>query len=790
MSFPNPLSKFKSKQPIEKEFFLSLLLDTRSVCAAAWQVGRNGQAEITAMASVEIIHDTWEDRLQAADRILTKLEETVKSTNLHKVIFGLPAAYLTESGDILKTIRPHIKKITTELSLDAMGFVPNFQAIVHMLKHAEGVPPSVILIGVSGTDATVSIYKVGLPVGHHQVHTEHIVPELERVLKSHAEMELLPSRILLYGINEARLESIKRELLRHPWQNKVNFMHFPKIELMPKDTGAKAVSQAGASELSTSMVDGPDDAIVPDQETVTNEPDIATDGIAEHVPPEEPELSDASDQPESQNTDEQLEDAGDTETVPEGTANVVMVDPETLGFKKHMTETYRTVATPLQKPQVAKGTMSESGNIEKKASVWSRLIAAKFRKSTPVPPEYEDDRDGDEGDDELQTGIRNKFPVGRLFVLFLLLIIFLGGVLGVFYWVLPKVEVTVLAIPKMIERSETVSIDQTATNADLSGKIIPGRTKEEILSGEKTVAVTGKKKVGTPAKGTVSIFNKSLTAKSLKKGQIISSGSLQFTLATDVSVASASENLVSGTVTFGKANAEIVASTIGTESNLPSGTEFNFKDISSSLLVARNDQALSGGTSKDITVVSRADQDALVKVLSQELLDQAKQGLSSKVGGSEKLIESTIKTSVTEKSFVQELDQETSELQGKVTVTVTGIAYSEDDGKTLLQQALSSDIPTGYSLVEGRTSIDVSSATVKKDGSITVSMNGKAVALPDMDVQAMQRNLAGKSVSDAQTYLKSVSGVGGVTFTFRRSPFTNRLPSNANNISVAVAVQE
>ncbi len=791
MKFPNPLSQLKPKQPVEKEYFISLLLDTRSVCAAAWQVGRNGTAEIAAMASVEILKDSWEDRIQATDRIISKLEETVRSTNLHKVIFGLPAVYLTETGDIQKTVRPFIKKLTTELSLEAMGFVPNFQAIVHLLKHAEGVPPSVILIGFSGPDATVSIYKVGSPVGHHQIHSEQTVQELEGVLRSHTELELLPSRVLLYGLNEAKLETIKRELLRHPWQNKVNFMHFPKIEIMPKDTASKAVSQAGASELSTSIVDLAEDVIAQDSDAAETEEPIET-ATEEQLPVENAEDTEEAESVSEESDSEDISEITDeNQAVPEGTANVVLVDPETLGFKKQATETYRTVATPLQKHLEIKGSGVEKSEAKETTSVWSRLTKGKLLK-TKQTSAHRDDEDNYENEVEEQSkfGSGRSLPFGRLLPLFVILIVILGGMLGVFYWVLPKVEVTVLAIPRIIEKSETVSIDQTVSISDVAAKVIPGRTKEEVLSGEKTIPVTGKKKVGTPAKGSVSIFNKSLTSKSLKKGQVLNSGSLQFSLASDISVASASENLVSGTVTFGKATVEITASGIGPESNLPAGTEFTFKDISSGMLVARNDQALAGGTSKDITVVSRADQDALVKALSAELLEQAKKELSSKVGGAEKLIDSTVKTSVTEKSFMQELDQETEELQGKVTVSVTGIAYSEDDGKALLQSALTSEIPSGYSILEGKTSIDVSSAQVKKDGSISVSMNGKIVALPNMQTQEMQRNLVGKSVSEAQTFLKSVSGVGGVTFTFRRSPFTNRLPSNANNISVAVAVQE
>lgn len=789
MRLPNPIPQLKPKQKVEKEYFLSLLLDVHSVCAAAWQVGRQGTADIAAVASVELLRDAWEDRLQATDRIITKLEETVGSTNLHKVIFGLPAAYLTETGDILKSIRPHIKQLTAELELEAMGFVPNFQAIVHLLKHTEGVPPSVILLGVSGPSVTVSIYKVGAAVGHHLIKADAIVTELEGVLKAHTDMELLPSRILLYGINEAKLEAMKRDLLKHPWQNKVNFMHFPKIEVLPKDTQARGVSFAGASELSTTIGETePEDAPVAAAEVPETVPESAA---APETPDPPAESQDEDPVMEAGEADVAVDDTDETD-VPADAANVVMVDPEALGFQKHA-DSYRTVATPLQK-KLDVGTavedMEDAADEAEDADTGKGSFLGRLLHRRPQVT----DAAADEAE-EAETALPSppagrRAGVGKLLPLVVLLIVILSAVLGAFYLVLPRAEITVYAIPRVTERSDTVTIDPETTSPDASAKVIPGRLKEQVLSGEKTIPVTGKKKVGTPAKGTITIFNKSLTSKSLRKGQVVSSGSLQFTLNSDVEVASASENLVSGTVTFGKANADITASAIGTESNLPSGTEFTFKDIASNLVVARNDQALAGGTSRDITVVSRADQDNLVKALSAELVERAKQELGSNVSGAEKLIDATIKTAVTDKSFTQELDQETSELAGKVTVTVSGIAYSEDDGKSLLTSSLSADVPPGYTLMDGKTSITISSATVKKDGTITVSMQGKALAIPQLDVQTLQKNIVGKNLVAAQEYLKSVNGVGGVTFTFRRSPFTDRLPGSANNISLAVTVLE
>jgi hypothetical protein len=162
---------------------------------------------------------------------------------------------------------------------------------------------------------------------------------------------------------------------------------------------------------------------------------------------------------------------------------------------------------------------------------------------------------------------------------------------------------------------------------------------------------------------------------------------LQFTLDEDVQVASASESI--GSLTFGKADVRVTASAIGTQSNLASGGEFTFKDVSSSTAIARNDKAFAGGTSREVTVVSRLDYDAFVKTLSAELIEKAKQDFAQVVSGSQKIIDDTIKTTVTEKVFNLEIDEEAKQLDGKLTVTMSGIAYTDADVRALLTSASS-----------------------------------------------------------------------------------------------------
>jgi hypothetical protein len=712
MKFPTALSTLFGQKQEKKEVFASLLLDVDYVAAALWDMGDNGTPHIIAAATESVAADTWEDRLNATDDALAAVEDKAGTTDYAKTVLGLPLAYLTETGEITKEVRAHIKELTKELELKPIGFVSVHQALMYKLKKDEGVPPSVILLGISHNNVSLSLYKVGALTGQKTLgYGGDIAIQVEELLKQFKDLEVLPARILLYGHDGKDLSEVKSDLLKYPWTTRVNFLHFPKIEIITPEEVVSAISLAGASELASEMKE----EIVEPASASAEEIEEGEDIIHEEEP------------------------------------NVVVVDPSRFGFRKNV-----DVLEETEQPVPAVS-----------ASVPKKFFPVKIPKV------------------DITAFIARFRSGGVMLIIGVVAVVFLLG--GFIYWTVPHATVTVLELPKSISDSQQITIDPTATVVDAENRIIPGSKQQQSVSEDKTIAVTGKKNVGDPAKGSVTIYNKTLEAQSLSKGTTLTSGSLEFTLDGDTSVASASEDL--GGRTYGKATAAITASQIGANSNIAAATTFTVKGFSSDEITANNPQALTGGTSREVTVVSRADYDALVTAAQKDLVDQAKQGLTASVGGTAKLIEDTIQTTVTDKSFAQELDQEATQLSGKVTVTVSGISYSDDDVKTLLKAFIAKDIPQGFTLSESRTQVSLNNVVVKKDGKITATATIKTDAGPTVDIAAIQKNLAGKKISDAEKYLRAMPGIAGMEVSFRMSFGKSRLPINAKNISVGLAIQ-
>ncbi|MBI3577611.1 baseplate J/gp47 family protein [Candidatus Gottesmanbacteria bacterium] len=725
MKLPAVFDRLVHKAPPEAPRFLSLVLDELYVQSAVWSIGQRDRPVVVKSDTQRLPQDSWEARVEASDQSLTALDEDGSVGDLHKVVLGLSSVYLTASGDIDANVRPHIKALCKELELVAIGFVSLPQAIIHKLKTEEGVPPTVILLSVSDGRVTVSLYKVGVLAGEEAIATDEIVPQLETTLKGWKDVEVLPSRMLLYGTDSEKLEEIKNTLLRHPWPTRVAFLHFPKIDVLPKEFAVEAVSEAGAGEMAT---------------------EIGEEEIVQSEKGQEVIESEKTQQVEVTKEEDQVEEE----------SNVIMVEPESLGF--------------------AKGRDVLEEEIEEE-------IEEKPKRKIELPkiviPSISIDR---------VRGLFDNFqlPIGGLPIVGIFIILLI--LIGFYVWFIPHATVTVLTLSKVLEETTPLTVNPAATVADAATKTIPGKNQEKVISGEKTTTVSGKKDVGDPAKGTVTIYNKSLSERTFKKGAVLLSGSLHFTLDDDVKVASASESI--GSITFGKANGSVTAVEIGSKSNLPAGTEFTFQDISSSVAIGRNDQPLTGGTSKEVTVVSRADYDAFVKALSADLVEKAKTELASGVAGREKLIDATIQSNVTEKTFKEELDQEAKELHGKLTVKVSGTSYNEEDIAAIFKQLVNGKIPSDYTLVSDQTTMKVTDVKVKKDGSITLSAKIQGAALPTLHPEEIAKALAGKSVTKAEAYLRNVTGVAGMEVGFRWWPIKSRLPFNKNNISISIALQE
>ena len=237
-----PLSifkKFLAKEEKKRNFFLALEITPNVIKAACCEI-ESEKIGILGTESQEY-DGVWENAIVAADKIIAKVEENLPlKINLEKVILGLPEEFIKE-GKINEEHLPKIKELCQKLLLEPLGFVDIPLAIVNYLKKQEGGTPESLVLLRLGPKLEVALVRIGKITNNTTILSSgNLAMDLENALKNFTEVEVLPSKILIF--DGGNLETAKEELMNHPWTARAPFLHFPKIEAGAVDLEIKRVA--------------------------------------------------------------------------------------------------------------------------------------------------------------------------------------------------------------------------------------------------------------------------------------------------------------------------------------------------------------------------------------------------------------------------------------------------------------------------------------------------------------------------------------------------------------------
>ena len=729
MSF---LDKLSSLIPFGKkeetvEYFFALNITSEKLTAALWTI--EGKF-LKVIDSASENYSSPDDLVSTSDKLLDKVLG-IRELEVSKILFGVPSNWLTDENlkeENLKLLRGLVK----ELELTPMAYVETAHALVHFLEKQDGIPPTAVLVGFEEHHLTVAVVRAGKLDGVKVIQRgDSSGAGIEKALLTFTNVETLPSKILIYGMKVAEL---KDQLLSYAWMSKLSFLHFPKIEVLQPDMEIKSICLAGASEIKGDVY-----YTEREQEKVVKKGADLTE--PEEIEKEVP-------QEDEQDSKDLGFVVGDV-TRQEKEQEEVPVESEEKPFE----------STDLQVPfDESELTLPE--------------------ETIPVPEQKLTKR-------RFLPG----FPKSRVKLVILFGIIGALVLISGAYLFLLKAEVKVFVEPKVLEKETQVSADPKQKSVDEEAKIIPGQVVEVDVSGTAKAPSTGKKQIGDPAKGTAIIYNKTSEGKSLSKGTILtSSKGPKFSLDTSVNIASQSAS--DSGITYGKVNATVTASSVGADSNLPSGTELTVGSLSASQVSAKAEGNFSGGTSKDVTVVSDDDQKKLLASLASDLRKQAQQKLQDKLQGKKILEEALLEDNV-KKSYSKNINDQAAEFSLNLTIHYKGTAFEDQDLKQIVGKLVTTQVPDGFTLnLEGtETQADVSK--LEKDGQLKFLAKFRAKLMPRIQQDEVIRKIKGKSVKEAEAILKSMDNVLGSEIKFSPSlpPVLQRLPVLGKNIKVEVGLK-
>ncbi len=292
---------------------------------------------------------------------------------------------------------------------------------------------------------------------------------------------------------------------------------------------------------------------------------------------------------------------------------------------------------------------------------------------------------------------------------------------------LPKATLRLTFQSQTLNHKTRVTVDPAAPQVNPDAAVLPASRVTVTKSGQKTADTTGKKTVGDKSKGEVTIYNRRTDGgKTLTAGTVISAGKLEFTLDSEVQVASASA-AADYSIVPGKAKVAVTARNFGPESNLDANTEFQINTFSKSTYVAKNDSALTGGTKRDIRVAGAKDLSDIKKALLDELKSQAKTDIESETADRQVFSDTLAAEAETEK-YSASAGEETESVNLELTAKITALAVDKQNLHNLLSALLRDAIPQGFTLSLEDLKVDIENVaaeggTVSFDAIVTAKLS-------------------------------------------------------------------
>ncbi len=682
---------------------------------------------------------SFEELLEICDKLITQAEDELNlGDELSRTIYGLKDSW-TADGKIKKEYLDVLKKLSESLGLTPIGFLTIPEAVVAFLHKEEGAPPSAILVDAGQNNLTVSLVRAGKVIEQKtsEIHQSPVFT-VDTLLKHFETAEILPSKIVI--LND---EEMVQEFIGHQWSKSLPFLHLPQIVSLPRGAMGRAFALGIADQMGAEV-----QSFETEPGSLSSEPSTSVEPTP--TGPEQPVIQHHVEPGEAIPSFEQI-------------------TPETFGFLKGKDVALEETAKEIQEiPEDVKMASERKIAVPAMAFTVGAALKSSFTKMVA---------------DWKKIPIRswfNRIPQGSRGLVAVIAVLAVLLLTTLYYFLFLKANVDIHVNPTTIDKSQDITF---STSSDFKNNIIKGDLQGVSEDGQASADVTGKKETGDKAKGSVTIFNQLSSDQTIPGGTTIKSQtgtSLAFTLDNGVTIASKSADASAPPSTK---TVNVTASTFGTEYNLPSGTKFSVGNYSAGDVIAKNDNAFSGGTKKEITAVSKDDLNNLASALIKQMEDKATSDIKAKLSIDKDPLPNFVEENLDKKNFDKNEGDEASKLNLSGTVTYKTIVYNHKE----MLEFINSIFGVAQTVDEEDLTISFENIKEKTNGDVTATLKIKAKILPKIDLNDAAKQVSGKSFEKAQEILGKLPQVSGVSIKFSPNfPFPKNLPRIFQNIRIRI----
>lgn len=693
----------------------------------------------------------------------------VAEVEIKKTFFGLPQSWF-KNEDIYPEYNEILEKLASTLDLEAIAYVSIPHAISYYLQYLHKTPTNALLVASAREGAQICYVQEG------KIKEEHYITwaggslgkNLDKGLIQFTSIKEFPNSIFIYGYGD--LESARADIAAYNWTSSDRLgtnIQAPKFLITPK----VSVLEEHVDSLSVALVGGKDYArhheikgrldIKSLEYPPMNSQAVA---VSENILPVAIE-SEISEIPFGFVMDKDIAFPAKTnQEIEQSVENDILeISSEKLDIQDNLDE--------IKEIEAQKMSEIAEHQTEKKSEIWG------FNKPDLKP--------------KIRFPQRNIKQIGLILGIIMILFLTGGSAVAWAYWNIPQATVTVYIKPDILEKQ--INLTASEKNTTVTSDSVPSQRITIDLKDTKEASTTGKRTTGEVAKGDVTVINKTGSEKKFNAGTEIRTANLKFKLSEDVTIASASSTTTSSgeTKTYGKSTVKIQASDIGPDSNVDKDTSFSFPSFTKEDFEAVALSKLSGGSKKDIKIVSSSDKTNLSKDLKSDMQQKIPQLLREKVSSDQTLLDQSWQISTVTEKYNKSVGDEANTLSVETSMRVEGFAFKKSDIEQVLATVSEAAVPEGYEFKDSNKNIRTTFTSLEKDGTLRFSATSSVNIIPKIDSDQIAKTILGKKEDAALQTIMSNKKVADVSFeyTVRLPDALQTLPHIQKNIKVVRGVR-
>lgn len=326
------------------------------------------------------------------------------------------------------------------------------------------------------------------------------------------------------------------------------------------------------------------------------------------------------------------------------------------------------------------------------------------------------------------------------------------GLAGFIFLPSAKIALTLQTAPLLVDQKVTIS-----SSAASVPNAIPGSPFTEDVSVQGSSPVTSTEFVGSKAKGTVQLINKTFDVQKIKEhSRLITKDGVLFYISGSATIPEGSGSGV------GAVNVQVESAEAGPKGNI-SAQQLQFAALDKSaqaLVFGQSQGTFTGGKGDQVKVIKDADIAEAKTAAGLQAKSQVDAAARAQLQKGWAILEESWDSKITEFAPTGKVGDKVDAIPYTAKASVRVLAYKEDTLMTALENALKARLDANYMLFPGPISYTKSVDAIdwaKGEGAITARVTHTTI--PSISIDTLTDKLAGRKKEEAISYLQGLPGV-------------------------------